>query len=235
MALGDVGKTRFTCPKCSAVYECRFRDYPAPDPTQTYECKTEGCKAVVHTWKGTRDYSEWNVIRHGSLAKLPDDELLERHWGRAIVHESGHALIAVLKKIPCHGIFWDKTANKFCVLADVPDDFNEYSNEHYIFSVGGGAAEIVVYNDCDEGAARADRLPFESAGAPSVTMISNEAFDTLSANERELKKLVSLVKAECKGVDLNLAALNETVTNRTGHAFGTLLSKEQLEQALDSD
>jgi hypothetical protein len=174
------------------------------------------------------------MVKTGSLETLPDDELLERHWGRAIAHEGGHALIAVLKKIPCHGIFWNKTINKFCVLADVPDDFKEYSKEQYIFSVGGSAAETVIYNDCDEGGARIDRLPFEYEGAPPVAATADEAFDIVSDNKRKLRRLVPLVKAECKRVNLNLALLNETITHKTGDKFGTLLSKEELEHAVNS-
>jgi hypothetical protein len=115
-----------------------------------------------------------------------------------------------------HGIFWNKTINKFCVLADVPDDFKEYSKEQYIFSVGGSAAETVIYNDCDEGGARIDRLPFEYEGAPPVAATADEAFDIVSDNKRKLRRLVSLVKAECKRVNLNLALLNETITHKTG-------------------
>ena len=44
---------------------------------------------------------------------MTDEELLEEKWGRVLVHESGHALMAVLKGIHCHGIYYDRTANQF--------------------------------------------------------------------------------------------------------------------------
>jgi hypothetical protein len=165
---------------------------------------------------------------------MTDDELLETNWGRALVHESGHALMAVLQGIPCHGIFYNKTINKFCVLADVPADFNEYSKKDYLFSMASSAAEKVIYGDLDEEGAKSDRAPFESPGAPPVQETFNEAHDIVSSNKRKLKRLVSKLKASCKKVNLNMALLSETVTNSTGHKFGTLLSKEDLEDAVNS-
>lgn len=96
------------------------------------------------------------------------------------------------------------------------------------------AVWTVIYNDCDEGGARIDRLPFEYEGAPPVAATADEAFDIVSDNKRKLRRLVSLVKAECKRVNLNLAFLNETITHKTGDKFGTLLSKEELEHAVNS-
>jgi hypothetical protein len=166
---------------------------------------------------------------------MTDDELLEKHWGRALVHEGGHALIAVLQGIQCHGIFWNKTVNKFCVLSDVPSDFTQYSKNDYLFSAAGSAAEIVVYGgDPDDDAAKSDRLPFETAGAPLLKDISDEAHSIVLQNKRKLKRLVSLLKVKCKRVDLNLGVLSEDVTNSTGNKFGTLLSKQELETAVRS-
>lgn len=165
---------------------------------------------------------------------MTDDELLETNWGRALVHECGHALIAVLQGITCHGVFWNKTVNKFCVLADVPADFSQYSKNHFLFSTGGSAAETVIYGDNDEDAAKSDRLPFDTAGAPTYEQTLREAHDLVSKSEHKARRLVSLVKAKCKQVDLNLGVLEENVTNASGHRFGTLLSKAELEDAVSA-
>ena len=162
---------------------------------------------------------------------MTDDELLETNWGRALVHESGHALIAVLQAIPCHGIFWNKTINKFCVLADVPADFNEYSQSHFLFSTAGSAAETVIYGDKDEDAAKSDKLPFETANAPAFERVLDEAHDIVSTNRRKLRRLVSLLKAKCKQVNLNLGLLNESVTNSSTPKMTNVIGTSRLNAA----
>ncbi len=63
MATWGTGKATFDCPNCGATYECKYTDYPAPDPRRSFEC--EACGSVVHSWKSTRDYSEWKLVKHG--------------------------------------------------------------------------------------------------------------------------------------------------------------------------
>ena len=64
MGTWDTGKATFTCENCGSTYECKTTGYPAPDPTQEYRCKV--CGAIVHSWKGTRDYSEWRLVKRNS-------------------------------------------------------------------------------------------------------------------------------------------------------------------------
>jgi hypothetical protein len=64
MATWDSGKAQIDCLKCGATYECKFTDYPAPDPTGSFECTV--CSTTVHSWKGTRDFSDWNLVKRGS-------------------------------------------------------------------------------------------------------------------------------------------------------------------------
>jgi hypothetical protein len=63
---------------------------------------------------------------------MTDAELLERNWGRALVHESGHAIMAVLEGIECRGICYNKTLNKFCAVTMLPPD-SQYNKKHYLF------------------------------------------------------------------------------------------------------
>ena len=64
MATWDTGTATFTCQKCGATYKCTYKDYPAPDPTRSFACET--CGATVHSWKGTRDYFDWTLIKQSS-------------------------------------------------------------------------------------------------------------------------------------------------------------------------
>jgi hypothetical protein len=161
------------------------------------------------------------------------NKVLEETWGRALVHESGHALMAVLQGIPCHGIHFDKTANKFCAITDLPPE-SEYSNKHYLFLTASSAAELVVYGDQDEDGAKSDRMSFQNAGAPSLQDTLHEAHAVLLGNKRQLKRLVSKLKAKCREVDLNLTALPETGMDGSDHKFGVLLPKQELEDAVRS-
>ena len=162
------------------------------------------------------------------------NKVLEETWGRALVHESGHALMAVLLGIPCHGIHYDKTANKFCAITDLPPE-SEYSNKHYSFLTASSAAELIIYGNQDEDGAKSDRMSFQNAGAPSLQDTLNEAHAVLLVNRRKLKRLVSKLKAKCRKVDLNLAALPETGMVNSDHKFGVLLSQQELEDAVRSE
>jgi len=64
MATWETGRAEFDCKKCGATYECKYTDYPAEDPRQTFVC--EVCGDIVYSWKGTRDYSEWTLVKRGS-------------------------------------------------------------------------------------------------------------------------------------------------------------------------
>jgi hypothetical protein len=54
---------------------------------------------------------------HGELGKKMEEE-----WERPLVHESGHALIAVLEGIPCYGICFEKGEGiaRLCALIAPP-------------------------------------------------------------------------------------------------------------------
>jgi hypothetical protein len=162
---------------------------------------------------------------------MTDEELLEENWGRALVHESGHALMAVPLGVPCYGIYFHKTANKFCAIADLPPE-SGYSDVHYLFLTASSAAELIVYGSEDEDGAKSDRLAFQNAGAPSVQDALNRSHALLLGNEHKLKRLVSKLKSKCLQVALNLANLPEIGMDGSDDRFGVLLSKAELEDAV---
>ncbi len=172
-----------------------------------------------------------NLRNAANSETKPDwNKVLEHQWGRALVHESGHALAAILHGIPCYGIFWQKSANKFCALSPAP---TEYSRKDFIFLAAGSAAEVVVYGPpYDEGGANADKTEFTRGDAPKYAEAVAEAQELLLQNKRTLKRLVSMLKSTCLRVDLNIANLVERGMDGTEEKFGELMSEAELREAV---
>jgi hypothetical protein len=161
------------------------------------------------------------------------EKKMEEEWGRPFVHESGHALIAVLEGIPCHGICFEKGegAGKFCaLLAATPPD--EKSKSNYLVSVAGAAAEMLVYGNHDEKAAGTDRKDFDGANAPSPETTASEVSLILAGKRRQLKRLISMLKSKARAVDFDLTRLPERTMDGSDKRYLILLSKEEVESAV---
>jgi hypothetical protein len=139
--------------------------------------------------------------------------------------------MALREGIHCHGIFYDKTAKKFCAITDLPPE-SEYSKKHYLFLTGSSAAEFVVYGDEDEAGARSDRLAFQNVGAPALKDTVDEARRLMKESESELNRLRSELKARCLKANLNVAALPEVGMAGSDHRFAVLLTSEELKNAV---
>lgn len=158
---------------------------------------------------------------------------MEEVWGRAFVHESGHALMAVLQEIPCHGVCYERTESggRFCTLGP-PNPPGERKRKDYLFLAAGCAAENLIYKNHDEQAAGADSRSFDSPDSPPFDKIASEALQTLFPKRRQLKRLVSLLKAKVRQVDFNLNRLPEKGMDGSDKRYLILLSKEELEAAV---
>ena len=85
-------------------------------------------------------------------------EKMEKEWGLVFVHESGHALMAALHNVPCHGICFERNdqAGRFCaVISPVSPDHR--SKPDYLVLTAGVAAEQFIYPDRESIGARRDR------------------------------------------------------------------------------
>jgi hypothetical protein len=161
---------------------------------------------------------------------MTDSEKLEANWGRVLVHESGHALAAVLQEIPCHGIYWKKSVNKFCTLSPDPA---EYNRKDFVFLAAGSAAEVLTYGgEYDEGGARADKVAFARSDAPPYDEAVKDAQTFLLQNKRTLKRLVSMLKTKCLRADLNIANLVERRMDGSDEKFAELMSEAELREAI---
>jgi hypothetical protein len=161
------------------------------------------------------------------------EKKMEEEWGRPFVHESGHALIAVLEGIPCHGICFEKGegAGRFCALI-APTPPGERSKSNYMVSSAGSAAEHLIYGSYDQGAAATDRKDFDGTDAPSPDTAAAEASAILASKRRQLKRLVSLLKSKARAVDFDLTRLPNRTMDGSNKRYSMLLSKEEIESAV---
>lgn len=162
------------------------------------------------------------------------EQKMEQEWGRAFVHESGHALMAVLQRILCHGIYYQRTekGGKFCTLIP-PKPPSERTKEDYLFLAAGAAAENLVYGDHDEGAAGADKRDFDQPNSPAFEESFTGASEILCTKKRHLKRLVSMLKATVRKVDYDLGRLTDLGMDGSDQRYLMLLSKEELANAVD--
>lgn len=150
---------------------------------------------------------------------------------QALVHESGHALMALLQGITCRGICFDRDQQKFCTLGPPPKAIEQWSREDYLFSAAGVAAEKVIYgSDHDSGGAGADRKDFQSLTAPPFERTVGQAYEILSGEETKLRTLTSMLIAKVKGLGFNYSSLPTTDTD--GKRLPVLLNKDELEAAV---
>lgn len=162
------------------------------------------------------------------------EQKMEQEWGRAFVHEAGHALMAVLQGILCHGIYYQRTekGGKFCTLIP-PKSPSERTKEDYLFLAAGAAAENLVYGDHDEGAAGGDKRDFDQPNSPTFEECLKETLKILSGKRRHLKRLRSMLKMTVRKVDYDLGRLTELGMDGSDQRYLMLLSKEELANAVE--
>jgi hypothetical protein len=160
------------------------------------------------------------------------EEKMEEEYGRAFVHESGHALMAVLQEIPCHGICYEKDSSKFCALIDPLPPPPDLSKKHYLFLVASSAAEQITYGDQDDDGGKSDKAAFGNPGAPPLKETINEAHAILLGKARQLKRLVSKLKAKVRNANYDLGSLPEVGMDGSNKKYAVLLSRTELEDAV---
>jgi hypothetical protein len=160
------------------------------------------------------------------------EEKMEKEWGRAFVHESGHALMAVLQGIPCHGIYYELDSNKFCALIEPLPPPSEFVKRHYLFLAASSAAEEIIYGSPDEDGAKSDKTDFQNPGAPSFDETRSEARGILLGNVRKLRRLVSKLKAKARAADYDLVRLPQVGMDGSDKKYAVLISREETMEAV---
>jgi hypothetical protein len=158
---------------------------------------------------------------------------MEAEWGPALVHESGHALVAVVKGMPCYGIYFERDSGRFCAITG--DHSSGHSTNDYLISVAGAAAELLVYPGRISEGAGADDADFDSSDAPPRDQIENEARLILLEENKSLKGLIAALKAKIESVDFDLGRLPEVGMDGSDKRYLTLLDKRELEESISSN
>jgi hypothetical protein len=113
----------------------------------------------------------------------------------AAVHESSHAVMAVLRDLPCWGIFLqgehDQVDVKFCCLVT---NGTPLEKSDYLHSAAGAAGELLFFGEYDYGPTDLDRMIFTRPGAPSWDETVEEARSILTAEREKIQTIVSLVE-----------------------------------------
>jgi hypothetical protein len=144
--------------------------------------------------------------------------------------------MAVLKNIPCHGVYYRflNEKGKFCALANLPDKDADLIAEHYIFLGSGSAAEQLIYgkDNQDKDTANADKSHFTESSAMSFEQSVGDALVILTARKRHVKRLVSKLKARMRAANYDIGQLPILDMQGSTDKYAMLLSKQELEDAV---
>ncbi len=118
---------------------------------------------------------------------------------RVAVHESGHAVIAVVKNMPCYGFFFSydpkdtppagELKGKFCVVVM---NSNPWKIDDYLQAAAGASAEQLFFGKYETIAGRADRAPFDDPDAPSWETAVYEAQALLEGMKEKVATMAKL-------------------------------------------
>jgi hypothetical protein len=156
-------------------------------------------------------------------------------WGfdRQFIHETGHALMCLLLRLPCDGVAYDKTDPRFCTLVELPPP-EKYTEDHYLFFAAGVAAERIVpctddAEQCEEGA-DADRALFPND--QSFEQAVSKATAVLAEHRTKIEVVRSVLTKKAKGLKCKLDCLPERTAN--GHRYAVILNAQEIKDVLES-
>jgi hypothetical protein len=151
------------------------------------------------------------------------------NWKRIFLHESGHALMAVLQAIPCYGIFYRGDKDTACALTPPLPAHSLYSKGHYLFLAAGSGAEATKYTGMSFFGSRADRKLF--GGTPAQFSQSvEEAYNIFLGKLDLLTAVASKVQAnfDQAGSDFKRLPQCEKSIENVQMKVGVLLSEAEL-------
>jgi hypothetical protein len=160
---------------------------------------------------------------------------------RVAVHESGHAVMAVIQGIVCHGVFLAYEPNelgpggkiegiRFCVPAG---NNPPWKKSDYLQSAAGAGAEELFFKDYNLGASAIDREMFSTPGAPEWEATVDEAKMILAKNSETVSQMAEAIILKHQNVPMRLWP-DRGMGNRSTR-FKEILSNEEVLQMVGSD
>src|ERR1051325_3650869 len=86
--------------------------------------------------------------------KVPDD------WFRAFTHESGHAVMAAIQSVRCHGVFLRKSPLIATALVPPLPEPSQQTNGARLFLAACSAAETIIFGKAYLPGSKEDRRIF---------------------------------------------------------------------------
>jgi hypothetical protein len=111
------------------------------------------------------------------------------------VHETAHAVMSVLKDLPCWGIFLQHEPNEAAFMfCTVIENGKPLGKSDYLQSAAGAAGELVFFGEYSYPETDKDRMIFAESGAPSWEQTVEEARIILTEEREKIQRLGSLVE-----------------------------------------
>lgn len=158
----------------------------------------------------------------------------EKDWCHALIHESGHAVMAALQGIRCYGIFLKQIGMRAAALIEPLPVHSGLSDGHYLFLAAGSAAERNTFGEADFDGSSDDRRLFGSPQAATFDGKVTEAEAILQTEKALIENLASRVDAIIKRADGDFGSLRVQRTNFGGviEDFWILLNEQELLEEL---
>jgi hypothetical protein len=157
---------------------------------------------------------------------------------RVAVHESGHAVMAVIQGIPCRGVFFAYEPSeagairggRFCVpVGNSPP----WKKGDYLQSAAGTGAEKLFFGGYNRSASEDDRQMFNVAGAPEWEATVEEAKTVLAGYKEKIALMAEEFVSKYQQVPLTLWP--DRGMNGKSTRFKEILSEEVVRQIAESD
>lgn len=156
---------------------------------------------------------------------------------RVSVHESGHAMMAVIQGTPCRGLFFayepsqsgEIRGGRFCVpVGNNPP----WKKGDYLQSAAGAGAEELFLRNYNRAASEDDREMFSTPGAPEWEATVDEAKGILAKHAETITQMAEAVIFKYQRVPMNLWP--ERGMNGRSTRFKEILSEEKVRQITET-
>jgi len=158
----------------------------------------------------------------------------EKDWCHALIHESGHAVMAALQGIRCYGIFLRQVGMRAAALVEPLPAPSDLTNRHHLFLAAGSAAERNSYGEADFEGSGQDRILFGNPQGTTFDEKVPEAQAILQSPKGAIEKLALRLNETVESVsgDYSSFRVQKVNSGSTVEDFWILLDEQQLSEEL---